>query len=118
MNTLRVLIVDDEPVIRQGIRDLLAEMAEIEVAGECETGAQAIEAIEARRLDLVLLDVQMPDCSGLDVVRRIGVERMPMVIFVTAYDEYAVAAFEINAADYLLKPFHGDRLRKSIERAR
>lgn len=118
MNSLRVLIVDDEPVIRQGMRDLLAEFVEVEIAGECETGGQAIEAIRSQRPDVVLLDVQMPDCSGLDVVRQIGPERMPLVIFVTAYDEYALAAFELNAIDYLLKPFHEDRLRKSIERAR
>lgn len=118
MRPLRVLIVDDEAVIRQGIRDFLGEIPGIEVVGECETGAQASAAILSADPDLVLLDVQLPDGSGLDVVRSVGAQRMPMVVFVTAYDEYAVAAFEMNAIDYLLKPFHAERLRKSIDRAR
>jgi two-component system, LytTR family, response regulator len=118
MSNLRLLIVDDEPLIRLGVRNGLAGLAGIEVAGECESGEQAIQAILSQQIDLVLLDVQMPDCTGLDVVRQIGPQRMPMVIFVTAYDEYAVKAFEMNAVDYLLKPFDDQRLRNSIERAR
>jgi two-component system, LytTR family, response regulator len=118
MSNLRVLIVDDEPLIRLGVRHGLAGLAGIEVAGECESGEQAMQAILSQQIDLVLLDVQMPDCTGLDVVRQIGPQRMPMVIFVTAYDEYAVKAFEMNAVDYLLKPFDDERLRASIERAR
>lgn len=93
-------------------------MDDVEVVGDCENGDQAIRSILDKKPDLVLLDVQMPDCSGLDVVCEVGPSRMPMVIFVTAYDEYAVKAFEMNAVDYLLKPFDGERLRKSIERAR
>jgi two-component system, LytTR family, response regulator len=118
MSNLRLLIVDDEPLIRLGVRNGLAGLAGIEIAGECESGAQAIRAILSQPIDLVLLDVQMPDCTGLDVVRQIGPQRMPMVIFVTAYDEYAVQAFEMNAVDYLLKPFDDERMRNSIERAR
>jgi two-component system LytT family response regulator len=118
MSNLRLLIVDDEPLIRLGVRNGLAGLAGIEVVGECESGEQAIQAILSQQIDLVLLDVQMPDCTGLDVVRQIGPQRMPMVIFVTAYDEYAVKAFEMNAVDYLLKPFDDERLRASIERAR
>jgi two-component system LytT family response regulator len=118
MSNLRVLLVDDEPLIRLGVRNGLASLAGIEIAGECESGEQAIQAILSQQIDLVLLDVQMPDCTGLDVVRQIGPQRMPMVIFVTAYDEYAVKAFEMNAVDYLLKPFDDERLRNSIERAR
>jgi two-component system LytT family response regulator len=118
MSNLRVLLVDDEPLIRLGVRNGLAGVAGIEVVGECESGEQAIQAILSQQIDLVLLDVQMPDCTGLDVVRQIGPQRMPMVIFVTAYDEYAVKAFEMNAVDYLLKPFDDERLRNSIERAR
>jgi len=118
VSNLRLLIVDDEPLIREGIRTGLSATGGIEVIGECESGSQAIEAILSARPDLVLLDVQMPDCTGLDVVRRIGPERMPAVIFVTAYDEYAVTAFELNAVDYLLKPFDDDRLRAAIGRAR
>ncbi|MGA7400301.1 MAG: LytTR family DNA-binding domain-containing protein [Candidatus Sulfotelmatobacter sp.] len=118
MSNLRLLIVDDEPLIREGIRKGVSGNGGIEVIGECESGLQAIETILSARPDLVLLDVQMPDCTGLDVVRRIGPERMPPVIFVTAYDEYAVSAFEVNAVDYLLKPFDDDRLRAAIGRAR
>jgi two-component system LytT family response regulator len=118
MNSLRLLIVDDEPLIRTGIRNGLSTLPGIEIVGECESGSQAIESILSQRPDLVLLDVQMPDCSGLDVVRQVGPQRMPAVIFVTAYDQYAVKAFELNAVDYLLKPFDEERLRSSIERAR
>ena len=118
MSTLRLLIVDDEPLIRMGIRQGLSKVAGVEIVGECESGSDAIRAILSGGVDLVLLDVQMPDCTGLDVVRQIGPERMPMVVFVTAYDEYAVKAFELNAVDYLLKPFDDERLRRSVERAR
>jgi len=118
VNSLRVLIVDDEPLIRSGIRTSLSAINGIEISGECESGSQAIDAILSRRPDLVLLDVQMNDCTGLDVVRQVGPEQMPPVIFVTAYDEYAVKAFELNAVDYLLKPFDEERLRHSIQRAR
>ena len=118
MNPLRLLIVDDEPLIRAGIRSGLASLDGIEIACECASGAEAIKAILALQLDLVLLDVQMQDCTGLDVVEQIGPQRMPPVIFVTAYDEYAVRAFELNAVDYLLKPFDDERLRLSVERAR
>lgn len=114
---LRLLIVDDEPLIRTGIRAALDGFDDVEVAGECGSGAEAVEAIVSREPDLVLLDVQMPDCNGFDVVRQVGPERMPAVIFVTAYDEYAVHAFEVNAVDYLLKPFDDERLRSSIQRA-
>ena len=115
---LRLLIVDDERLIRTGIRTALEGFDGIEVAGECGSGAEAVDAIVTHKPDLVLLDVQMPDCSGFDVVRQVGPERMPAVIFVTAYDEYAVHAFEVNAVDYLLKPFDDERLRGSIQRAR
>jgi two-component system LytT family response regulator len=114
---LQLLIVDDEPLIRTGIRTTLSSFDGIEVAGECGSGAEAVDAIRSRHPDLVLLDVQMPDCNGFDVVRRVGPEQMPAVIFVTAYDEYAVRAFEVNAVDYLLKPFDEERLRDSIQRA-
>jgi two-component system LytT family response regulator len=115
---LRLLIVDDEPLIRAGIRHGLSANDGVEVIRECDSGARAIEAILSERPDLVLLDVQMPDCSGLDVIREVGPERMPAVIFVTAYDQYAVSAFELNAVDYLLKPFDDDRLQAAIMRAR
>lgn len=118
MFSLRLLIVDDEPLIRAGLRMGLAKLDQVEVLAECGTGAEAIQAILSQPADLVLLDVQLPDCTGLDVVRQVGPERMPMVIFVTAYDQYALNAFELNAVDYLLKPFDGERLARSIERAR
>ena len=118
MHTLRLLIVDDEPLIRLGIRRALARDPGVTVVGECGSGDEAIAAIEADPPDLVLLDVQMPGGTGLDVVRRIGPSRMPPVVFVTAYDEFAVQAFEVNAVDYLLKPFDPDRLHEAIARAR
>jgi two-component system, LytTR family, response regulator len=117
MNLLRVLIVDDEPLIRAGIRQGLAGMDDVDVAAECDSGSEAMRLLSSQTVDLVLLDVQMPDCTGLDVVERIGPDRMPAVIFVTAYDEYAIRAFELNAVDYLLKPFDDMRLRRSVERA-
>jgi two-component system LytT family response regulator len=115
---LRVLVVDDEALIRQSLCRGLAGRDDVEIAGECESGAQAIAAIRARRPDLVLLDVQMHDGTGLDVVEQVGPEQMPAVVFVTAYDEYAVKAFELNAVDYLLKPFDDERLNRSIDRAK
>jgi two-component system LytT family response regulator len=118
MNPLRLLIADDEPLIRSGIRTIASQMRGVQVAGECENGAETIRALRTQNLDLVLLDVRMPDLSGLEVVRQVGPERMPMVVFVTAYDEYAVRAFELNAVDYLLKPFDEERLIRGIEKAR
>ena len=118
MSDLRLLIVDDEPLIRAGLRENLSAISGIEVIGECGSGEDAVESILAQSPDLVLLDIQMPGCSGLEVVRRVGPARMPAVIFVTAYEEYAIKAFEMNAVDYLLKPFDEDRLKSSIARTR
>jgi two-component system LytT family response regulator len=115
---LRVLVVDDEALIRRSLCRGLAMRDDIEIAGECESGAQAIAAIRELRPDLVLLDVQMPDGTGLDVVEQVGPEHMPAVVFITAYDEYAVKAFELSAVDYLLKPFDDERLNRSIDRAK
>jgi two-component system LytT family response regulator len=115
---LQVLVVDDEPLIRLGIRRALEAVAGLVVAGECGTGPEAIAALSSRSHDLVVLDVQMPGCSGLDVVRQIGPARMPAVIFLTAFDEYAVQAFEVNAVDYVLKPFEPERLALAVARAR
>jgi two-component system LytT family response regulator len=116
-NSLRLLIVEDEPLIRVGIKSDLAGMKSIEVAGECDCVAEAVETIRSTRFDIVLLDVQLPDGTGFDVIREIGPQQMPSVVFVTAYDKYAIQAFEVNAVDYLLKPFDESRLRESIERA-
>lgn len=118
MKSLRVLIVDDEPLIRLGIRKDLSGMPSVEVVGECGCVADAVAAIRSDRPDLVLLDVQLPDGKGFDVVREIGPQQMPAVVFVTAYDSYAIQAFDVNAVDYLLKPFDDSRLRASVDRAR
>lgn len=118
MNSLQALIVDDEPLIRSGIRNDLAAMAGVQVVGESDCVADAVEAIRALQPGLVLLDVQLPDGTGFDVVRQVGPEHMPAVIFVTAYDHYAIQAFDVNAVDYLLKPFDEERLRASVDRAR
>jgi two-component system LytT family response regulator len=115
---LRVLIADDEPLIRLGIRRALDAMAGVTITGECGAVADAIAAIERDAPDLVVLDVQMPGGTGLDVVRALGPVRMPAVVFVTAFDAYAVEAFEINAVDYVLKPFDPERLQQAVERAR
>ena len=115
---LRTIVVDDEPLARQGLRLRLAEMPSVDVIGECANGREALRAIAEQSPDLVLLDIQMPGLSGFDVVSRLQQDNMPMVIFVTAYDQYAVAAFGVHAIDYLLKPIDADRLAAAVERAR
>ncbi|MGH9794793.1 MAG: LytR/AlgR family response regulator transcription factor [Candidatus Acidiferrales bacterium] len=115
---IRALIVDDEPLAHERIRTLLRKEPDIEVVAECGDGSRAVTAIEKQRPDLVFLDVQMPEADGFEVVEAIGAEQMPAVIFVTAYDEYALRAFDVNALDYLLKPFDRARFRESLERAR
>ena len=115
---LRVLVVDDEPPARARIVDLLREQSGIEIVGERGNGPDAIEAIRALHPDLVFLDVQMPGKTGLEVVRDVGVERMPLTIFVTAYDAHALEAFEVAAVDYLIKPFDDDRFEQALRRAR
>jgi two-component system LytT family response regulator len=115
-NRIRVLVVDDEPLGRDRVLDLLAEEPEVEVVGTAADGAAAVEAIRGLRPDLVFLDVQMPRMTGLDVLREIGPERMPATIFVTAYDEYALNAFDSAAVDYLVKPFRNDRFRAALRR--
>jgi two-component system, LytTR family, response regulator len=116
--TIRTLIVDDEPLARSRIRNLLVAADDIEVAGECENGLEAVEAIGGLHPDLVFLDVQMPGIDGFQVVERIGPSEMPVTVFVTAYDEFALRAFEVHALDYLLKPFEVDRFGQTLERVR
>lgn len=118
MRTVRVLIVDDEPMAREGIRVLLKDDPEIEVVGECAGGREAVRAIRDTEPDLVFLDVQMPEVDGFAVVEEIGVERMPVVIFVTAYNQYALKAFEVAALDYLLKPYDDERFATAVSRAK
>ena len=115
---IRTLIVDDEPLGRERIRTLLAGDPEIEVIGECPDGRQAITAIEQRNPDLVFLDVQMPEVDGFGVLDAICGERMPAIVFVTAYDRYAVRAFEVHALDYLLKSFDRERFAAALQRAK
>ena len=115
---LRVLVVDDEPLGRQRLLDLLEGEKGVEVVGTAADGAAAVEAIRSARPDLVFLDVQMPRMSGLDVVQAIGPADMPATIFVTAYDQYALHAFDSAAVDYLVKPFKDDRFEEAVRRAR
>lgn len=115
---MRVLIVDDEPLARQRLKDLLAEAPDMALVGECRNGNEAIAAIGSERPDLVLLDVQMPGQDGFGVLRALPPGHAPAVIFVTAHREFAVQAFEANALDYLLKPFDRERFRTSLARAR
>ena len=115
---LRVLVVDDEPVARAGIVSLLARDAEVEVAGECGDGRTAAELIPTLKPDLVLLDVQMPEMDGFEVIAAVGVDRMPPVVFITAWDQFAVRAFEVHALDYLLKPFDDERFLAAMERVK
>jgi two-component system LytT family response regulator len=115
---IRALIVDDEPLARRGLLRLLKNDPGMEFVGECGDGAGALSAILDKKPDLVLLDVQMPEMDGFEVVRRIGPERMPALIFVTAYDRYALRAFETNAIDYLLKPVAQGRFERALVRAK
>ena len=116
---MRVLIVDDEPIARRRISRLLKLEDDVEVVSEVGSGTDAVAAIREQRPDLVFLDVQMPDLDGFGVVSALGEpEQMPAIVFVTAYNEYAVKAFDVNAVDYVLKPFDGERFRSAFQRAR
>ena len=118
MDRIRVLIVDDEPPARAKVRRFLADDPEVEIAGEAGSGAEAVEAVARLAPDVVFLDVQMPGLDGFGVVDALAGGQMPHVVFVTAYDAYAVRAFEVHAVDYLLKPFDEERFRTALERAR
>src|SRR5919202_943002 len=118
MRKLRALIVDDEPFARERVRRLLAADEEIEIVGECADGFAAIHDIGERAPDLLFLDVQMPGKDGFAVLDEIGARAAPIVIFMTAYDQYAVRAFEACALDYLLKPFDEERFEKALARAK
>ena len=115
---VRVLIADDEPIARRGIRQLLARHADMEVAGEARNGREAVRMIETLAPDLVFLDVQMPECDGFEVLRRLPRERTPAIIFVTAYDTFAVRAFEAHALDYIVKPIVEARFHDALTQAR
>lgn len=118
MAEIRVLIVDDEPPARERIRGLLADERDIRILKEVESGLEAVSAIRELSPDLVFLDVQMPGLDGFGVLDALEGERLPVIVFVTAYDAYAVRAFEVHALDYLLKPFDRDRFQATLERVR
>jgi two-component system, LytTR family, response regulator len=115
---VRVLVVDDEPLARMRIEDLLSHVEGAELVGPAAHGVEAVEAIRALRPDLVFLDVQMPGKTGIEVVREIGADAMPVTIFVTAFDQFAVQAFDVAAVDYLVKPFDDERFEEAFARAR
>jgi two-component system LytT family response regulator len=115
---VRVLVADDEPLARERLKLLLAREDWVELVAECPNGADAIASIEKLQPDLVFLDVQMPGATGFEVIEAVGPERMPLVVFVTAFDQYALRAFDVHALDYLLKPFDRDRFDQALGRAR
>ena len=115
---IQVLIVDDEPLARERIRKLLQKEADLEIIGECADGSEAVAAIRKQRPDLVFLDVQMPELDGFGVLEQLEPGPIPVVMFVTAHDRFALRAFEVHALDYLLKPFDAERFRNALERAR
>ena len=115
---IRTLIVDDEPLARQGIRSFLAAEPDVEVVGDCADGAEAVKLIGQLRPALVFLDVQMPRLNGFKVLEALPPEQLPVVIFMTAHDEHAIRAFEVSAVDYLLKPCKPARFKKALQRAR
>lgn len=115
---LRIAIVDDEPLVRVGIRDVLAQQPGLQVVGESGDGLAALEMMEQVQPDLLFLDVQMPGCSGFEMLAQLDPDARPAVVFVTAYEQYALRAFDAHAIDYLLKPFDDERLLAALERAR
>jgi two-component system LytT family response regulator len=118
MKKIRTLVVDDEPLARERLTSLLAAEPDIEVLGQCRDGEEAVRGIMDHTPDLVFLDVQMPAMNGFEVIEAVGSERMPLVIFVTAYDQHALKAFQVRALDYVLKPFDRERFQEALQRAR
>ncbi len=117
MPALRTLIVDDETLARRGLKLRLLEHPGVDIIGECKNGAQALTQVAELQPDLLLLDIQMPGMDGFEVVRKLQADTMPLVIFVTAFDQYAIDAFEVSAVDYVLKPIDDERLKEAIDRA-
>ncbi len=115
---IRVMIVDDEPIARRNIRALLSLDPDVEIISECGSGAKAVKLISASPPDLLFLDIQMPEMSGFDVLKKIDINLIPAIIFVTAFDQYALRAFEVHALDYLLKPFDDERFEQALQRAK
>jgi two-component system, LytTR family, response regulator len=118
MPPLRVLIVDDEPLARAGLRAIVSAEPDVTVVGECANGTDAIERLSLGDTDVALIDVQMPDMDGFEVLAALPEDRRPVVVFVTAHDHFAIQAFEANAIDYVLKPFRDERIRATLARAR
>jgi two-component system, LytTR family, response regulator len=118
MKAIRAIIVDDEPLAREGVRLHLEAEADIEIVGEAGTGEEAVTQIETLRPDLLFLDVQMPGLDGFAVLDAVGAPHMPVTVFTTAYDEFALRAFDAHAIDYILKPYDAERFRSAVERAR
>ena len=118
MERIRTLIVDDEPLARQGIRLFLEKDPELEILGEAGDGVEALERIRVDHPDLVFLDVQMPEMNGFEVLECLSPEELPLVVFVTAYDQYALNAFQVHALDYLLKPYEDERMQEAVDRAK
>ncbi|HEU4643606.1 MAG TPA: LytTR family DNA-binding domain-containing protein [Gemmatimonadaceae bacterium] len=116
--TLRVLLVDDEPLVRRGLRAFLAEEPDVTVVGEARDGNEAVDRIRSLRPDIVFLDVQMPERDGFGVLAALAPEERPAIVFVTAFDAYAVRAFDVHAVDYLVKPFDEERFRTALARVR
>jgi len=114
----RVVIVDDEPIAREGVRVQVAKDPTAEIAAECADGPEAVEAIRELQPDIVFLDVQMPSMDGFEVLQNLELDNLPAIVFVTAYDKYALKAFDVNAVDYLLKPFDAARFEKAFNRAK
>jgi two-component system LytT family response regulator len=117
MQKLRTIIVDDEPLALKLLRTVLSEISDIEIVAECSNGKQAVEAATELEPELIFLDIQMPGMNGFDVIKSLQTDIMPMVVFVTAYDQYAVDAFDLHAVDYVLKPLDSERIARSVERA-
>lgn len=115
---LRTIIADDEELARKGLRLLLTEDSDVEVVAECSNGRETVEALRQHEADVLFLDIQMPGAGGFEVVEQVGVARIPAVVFITAHDEYAVRAFEVEALDYLTKPVEQARLQKTLRRVR
>ncbi len=115
---IRAVVVDDEPLARSSLKVLLRRDPEVELVGECKSGMEALAEIRRKKPELVFLDVQMPECDGFDVLEQLGSEMPPALVFVTAYDQYALRAFEAGALDYLLKPFDNARFERALNRAK
>ena len=115
---IRTLIVDDEPLARERVKRFLKDERDVEILGECGNGTDAIKAIREKEPDLVFLDIQMPEKNGFDVIKSIDSNDLPTIVFVTAYDQYALQAFDVHALDYLLKPFNRERFHRAVSRAK